>query len=75
VKTQIWIAVSVYILVAIVRKLLRPEASLHTLLQAISVALFKRVDIQSAISGTPYRSEGRNIPQSIGSIHILTGQQ
>jgi len=34
VKTQIWIAVSVYVLVAIVRKRLNPEAPLYTLLQA-----------------------------------------
>jgi hypothetical protein len=37
VKTQIWIAVSVYVLVAIVRKRLKLEASLYTLLQVISV--------------------------------------
>jgi hypothetical protein len=40
VKTQIWIAVSVYVLVAIVRKRLKLEASLYTLLQVFSVTLF-----------------------------------
>ena len=34
VKTQIWIAVSVYVLVAIVKRRLRPEASLYTLLRS-----------------------------------------
>jgi hypothetical protein len=57
VKTQIWIAVSVYVLVAIVRKRLRLEASLYTFLQVISVTSFEKVKIQSALSGTPYRSE------------------
>ena len=40
VKTQIWIAVSVYVLMAIVRKRLKLEASLYTLLQVISVSVF-----------------------------------
>jgi len=57
VKTQIWIAVSVYVLVAIVRKRLRLEASLYTFLQVISITAFEKVQIQSALSGAPYRSE------------------
>ena len=39
-KTQIWIAVSVYVLVAIVRKRLRLEESLYTLLQVFSLTVF-----------------------------------
>jgi len=45
VKTQIWIAVSVYILVAIVRKRLGLEASLHQLLQIFSLTLFEKTPI------------------------------
>ena len=48
VKTQIWIAVSVYVLVAIVRKRLGQEVSLYTLLQVISVTVFEKMPIQSA---------------------------
>jgi len=48
VKTQIWIAVSVYVLVAIVRKRLGLEVSLYTLLQVISVTAFEKMPIQSA---------------------------
>ncbi len=40
VKTQIWIAVSIYVLVAIVRKQLAPNRSLYTLLQILSLSLF-----------------------------------
>src|SRR5271157_3474710 len=50
VKTQIWIAVSVYVLVAIVRKRLRLEAPLYTLLQVFSVAVFEKIEIQTAFS-------------------------
>ena len=45
VKTQIWIAVSVYVLVAIVKKRLNLDASLYTLLQIFSVALFEKIPL------------------------------
>ncbi len=48
VKTQIWIAVSVYVLVAIVRKQLGLEASLYQILQILSVTLFEKVPILQA---------------------------
>ena len=50
VKTQIWIAVSVYVLVAIVRKRLNLEAPLYTLLQVFSVAVFEKMQIDTAFS-------------------------
>ena len=56
--TQIWIAVSVYVLVAIVRKRLGLEASLYTLMQVISVSRFEKLPIQSAFSYGPYSSDG-----------------
>ncbi|MBI3681942.1 MAG: transposase, partial [Acidobacteria bacterium] len=48
VKTQIWIAVSVYVLVAIVKKRLVLEGSLHEILQVLSVTLFEQVPIWQA---------------------------
>ena len=49
VKTQIWIAVSVYVLVAIVRKRLGLEASLYQILQILSVSLFEKTPILRAL--------------------------
>jgi len=49
VKTQIWIAVSVYVLVAIVRKRLGLEASLYQILQILSVTLFEKTPILRAL--------------------------
>ena len=49
VKTQIWIAVSVYVLVAIVRKRLKLDASLYTLMQVFSVTVFEKASIESVI--------------------------
>jgi hypothetical protein len=50
VKTQIWIAVSVYVLVAIIKKRLGLEASLYTLMQVLSVTIFEKMPIQTALS-------------------------
>jgi hypothetical protein len=49
VKTQIWIAVSIYVLVAIVRKRLGLEASLYQILQILSVTLFEKTPILQAL--------------------------
>ena len=50
VKTQIWIAVCSYLLVAIVRKRLNLEVKLSTMLQILSVSLFEKTPIQQAFS-------------------------
>ena len=51
VKSQIWIAVSVYVLVAIVKKRLKLDATLYTLLQICSLTLFEKMPIQQAFAG------------------------
>jgi len=50
VKTQIWTAVAVYVLVAIVKKELHLEPSLYTLLQILSVTLFEKMSLQQALA-------------------------
>jgi hypothetical protein len=50
VKTQIWSAVAVYVLVAIVKKELHLEPSLYTLLQILSVTLFEKMPLQQALA-------------------------
>jgi hypothetical protein len=52
VKTQIWIAVSVYVLVAIVRKRLGLEASLYQILQILSVTLFEKTPILQVLQAS-----------------------
>ncbi|MGH7393967.1 MAG: IS4 family transposase, partial [Candidatus Rokuibacteriota bacterium] len=52
VKTQIWIAVSVYVLVAIVRKRLGLEASLYQILQILSITLFEKTPILQALQAS-----------------------
>ena len=60
VKTQIWIAVSVYVLVAIVKKRLDLDASLYTLLQILSVTLFEKMPLQQAFPGSDSSSNRIN---------------
>ena len=57
VKTQIWIAVSVYVLVAIIRKQLGLESSLYQILQIFSVTLFEKVSILQAFQASESQSD------------------
>ena len=50
VKTQIWIAISVYVLVAIVKKRLKIKASLYTILQILSLALFEKTQLDQLLN-------------------------
>lgn len=56
VKTQIWIAVSVYVLVAIVKKRLRLEASLYELLQILSLTTFERTQLHQLLTLAPIKA-------------------
>ncbi len=49
VKTQIWIAIAVYVLVAIVKKRLNTEASLYTILQILSLTLFEKTPLEQLL--------------------------
>jgi len=57
VKTQIWIAVSVYVLVAIVKKQLGVELSLYQILQILSVSLFEKVPILCALQPSDFQND------------------
>jgi IS4 transposase len=57
VKTQIWVAVSVYVLVAIVRKRLALGASLYQILQILSVTLFEKTPILQALQSSDSQEE------------------
>jgi hypothetical protein len=57
VKTQIWIAVSVYVLVAIVRKRLGLEASLYQILQILSLTLFEKTPVLRALQASDFEND------------------
>jgi hypothetical protein len=56
VKTQIWIAISAYVLVAIVKKRLGAEASLYTILQILSLTLFEKTTLDQLLSDAPLQN-------------------
>ena len=57
VKTQIWIAISVYVLVAIIKKRLKLDLSLYTILQIFSITLFEKMPILQVLTETDYKNK------------------
>jgi len=57
VKTQVWIAISVYVLVAIVKKELKLERSPYEILQILSVALFEKTPLFETLSSRNYPND------------------
>ena len=51
-KTQIWIAITIYVLVAIIKKVLKLEPSLYSMLQILSVTLFEKTPLFQVLSQT-----------------------
>jgi hypothetical protein len=61
VKTQIWIAISVYLLVAIARKRLGIDRDLYTILQILSVYAFEKAPLAQVLSASGYIPEDHDI--------------
>ncbi len=57
VKTQVWIAVSAYVLVAIIKKRLHLQSSLYTILQILSLTLFERVPLYQVLTDCDYNTQ------------------
>ena len=61
VKTQIWTAISVYVLVAIIKKRLELPTELYTILQVLSLTLFEKVPLYQLLTQTDYKTDRRDI--------------
>ena len=61
VKTQIWIAISTYVLVAVLKKKLHLSHSLYTILQVLSVSLFEKVPIPQLLAESERNDDESNI--------------
>ena len=61
VKTQIWTAISVYVLVAIIKKRLELPTELYTMLQILSLTLFEKVPLYQLLTQTNYKTDHRDI--------------
>jgi IS4 transposase len=58
IKTQIWIAISIYVLIAIVKKRLNLQIALYTFLQILSVNAFEKAYILQLVAETDYKEQG-----------------
>lgn len=65
VKTQVWIAISVYVLVAIVKKELKLNRSLHEILQILSLTLFEKIPVFEAIRDAPTTNSEHRLPNQL----------
>ncbi len=68
VKTQIWIAVSVYVLVAIVKKRLNISASLYEMLQILSLTMFEQLPLDQLLS---QRMSDQNTSDSMNQLNLF----
>ncbi len=64
-KTQIWIAISVYVLVAIIKKQLNLELNLYTILQILSVTLFEKVSILQVLIEAGYKTDNADFSNQL----------
>jgi hypothetical protein len=71
VKTQIWIAISVYLIVAIIKKRLNIQESLYTILQVLSVSLFERTSMFQLLTFYDYTNDAGNSVKPTELIHGL----
>ena len=68
VKTQIWIAITVYVLVAIVKKRLKIEASLYTILQILSLTLFEKTSLNQLLKNPKLQA---NTPENDNQLNLF----
>lgn len=68
VKSQVWIAIATYVLVAIARKRLNVDLSLHTMLQVLSVTPFEKIPLFQLFSDT---AEDPNMPHDDNQLNLL----
>ncbi len=74
VKTQIWSAICTYVLVAIVKKRLNIDASLHTILQALSLTLFEFTPIQNLLANLNQTEQFQSSSSQFALFEEISGQ-
>jgi hypothetical protein len=74
VKTQIWIAISTYVLVAIIKKRLSAQASLHAILQVLSVNLFEKTPLIELLQAIDEDDQKQSQDEQMSLFEKITGQ-
>ena len=73
VKSQIWIAISVYVLIAIIKKRLRLEPGLYTILQILSLSLFEKTPLDQLLKNPENKSEDTDKPKQLNLFDLTLG--
>ena len=74
VKSQIWIAISVYVLIAIIKKRLGFKTDLYTILQVLSLTLFEKTPLDQLLMKTDYKDVNYSMSNQLDLFDNLTGQ-
>ena len=74
VKSQIWIAISVYVLVAIIKKRLDIKLDLYTILQILSLTLFEKNSLLQIVTGSEYINEDHDMTNQLNLFDNFPGQ-
>ena len=72
-KSQIWIAISVYVLIAIIKKQLKIKAELYTILQVLSLTLFEKIPLEQLLGNSHYMEHTRENAIQLNLFDNLTG--
>ena len=70
VKTQVWTAISIYVLIAIIKKQLNVQHSLYTILQIVSVTIFEKVDISQALTNIEYKEQTSKVDNQLNLFNL-----
>ncbi|MEJ1334676.1 MAG: IS4 family transposase, partial [Candidatus Sedimenticola sp. (ex Thyasira tokunagai)] len=73
VKSQIWIAISVYVLVAIIKKRLNIDADLYTILQILSLTLFEKSSLFHMLTESEFISDDSDMPNQLNLFNNFPG--
>jgi len=73
VKTQIWIAISTYVLIAIIKKRLNLSTDLYTILQILSLTLFEKIPLEQLLANCDHKADGRDMDNQLNLFNNLTG--
>ena len=69
-RSQIWCAVATYVVIAIVKKELKLDASLYTFLQILSVSIFEKTEISCALQPSTNRTDQLTFPNQLNLFEI-----
>ena len=72
-ESQIWIAISVYVLIAIIKKRLKLELELYTILQILSLSLFEKNELNQLLTNSEYNNDNDDSSKQLNLFDLTLG--